>query len=213
MRTFGFTGRIRAVTQALSVLTGMVTGCAPSAGLVHIVPTDVQRVALNRPLLDTLPVQQAYCWVDSDGDVCIALHGSERVPGLSGERHFDVALVLGPIPAGVGRVYRAGFHTARARISHGLVHRRYVSLDGLVSIEGFGGRALRGRFRFKAMEQSFLVLTGWGHDRQVLCLGEFVAIPDRAAGEEILARADKGGLPRPPPPDRPVPVEGPAPPS
>jgi len=224
-----------------------LAGCAPAA-TVHIVPLNVKKINVNRPLLVTFSPNECYYWVNDRHELCVAMTGKLRgalaafaagrssapsheaaqsEPGSSQagaqsepdsshvgpiSRHqFDLSLVLEGLPAGSSRAYRASFRTARARTRDGAAHTRFASFDGVVSVWNFGERKMNGRFRFKAVQQSYNVLLGWGKDTQVLCLGEFTATHDRKQGQAVFTRTEEGALERPPPTNLPIPVEGPPP--
>ncbi|MFQ5589635.1 MAG: hypothetical protein ACE5HE_00600, partial [Phycisphaerae bacterium] len=52
-------------------------------------------------------------------------------------------------------------------------------------------------------------LSGWGRDNSVLIVGDFAAIENRRAGEQILEATEKDGMRRAEARPRPSPVHGP----
>lgn len=192
------------------------SGCAPVA-TVHVIPLNLQKINVNRPLIATFTADECYYWVNDESELCIAMTGKIRAglspagsrrPGSGPGRHeFDLSLVLEGLPAGASRAYIATFRSARSRMRNGSVHTRFASFEGVVSVWDYGSKKMGGRFRFKAVQQSFMVLLGWGRDTQVLCLGDFTAKHDRRRGEALFARTEEGALKRPPSRIRPIPLE------
>ena len=182
-------------------------GCAPAA-TVHVIPLSLQKVNINRPLIVTFSPSRCYYWINDQRELCIAMTGkigegflsAPMFAGLQGTaRHqFDLSLVLPGLPAGTARAYRVDRRTVRCRTRDGGAHTRFGSLQGVVSVWDYSRKTMNGRFRIKASQQSFMVLTGWGKDHEVLCLGEFTAKYNRTAGQAILARTEQEALKRPP---------------
>ncbi len=193
------------------------SGCAPVA-TVHVIPLNLQKINVNRPLLATFTADECYYWVNDESELCIAMTGKIKaglfstrffgIVGRPGRHEFDLSLVLEGLPAGSSRAYLATFRTARSRMRDGGAHTRFASFEGVVSVWDYGGQKMGGRFRLKAVQQSFMVLSGWWRDTQVLCLGEFTAEHDRRRGEALFARTEEGALKRPPSRRYGIPIEG-----
>lgn len=174
------------------------SGCR-GHGVVHLVPTGTARISMTKPLLVEIRPTNCYYWVTDKNQLCIAMRQIKHsLFGERGRQEFILSMVLEGVPAGVGRNYRANRRTMRAHRHKGLSHSRIASLAGIVGVWDFDQRKLRGRFRFSTKQQTYSVLTGWGSDRGVLLIGDFTAIPDRKAGEALLARTEERGMERGP---------------
>jgi len=110
-----------------------------------------------------------------------------------------MSLVLGPPPQGDGRNYRVDRNTLRAIHNAGFLHTRSASLSGLATVWDYNGKSLRGRFRINVLRQNYFVLTGWRPEVQLLLVGEFTSVADRAQGEAILRHTSEGPMARTPP--------------
>ena len=176
---------------------------------MHIIPTGPTPIPTAGPLLLELSPKECYFWTDGDDRLLLAMRAFH--PSLWGpffEREFILSLVLEEVPAVPARYYQATRRTLRARYRDGLGHTRTASLIGSVLITDFGTSRPRGRFRIKARQQDYFVLTGWGRDTLVLLVGEFEAVEERLRGERILARTEESGMERLPR-GTPIPVLGP----
>ena len=185
----------------------LVTGCTGSARL-WVVPVEPERINPRQPLVNRFDVPQAYFWTNKQQELCIVL---SRGPA-SGRRTFDLSLVLEGLPAGYGRKYRVDRRTLRAIVRQNRPPRRYASYHGIASVWLDQDRpdVLSGRFKVWANEQQYkLWMDFWTGNREVLLLGEFEAVRDRAKGEAILRRTEAEELKRGPPLGRPHPVTGP----
>lgn len=184
--------RIMVVATCAFVCVPGGFGCSGFAS-VYIVPLDARRISETEPLVVQVRPQACYYWIDGDDRLCIAMREVRSM--LRDKYHrseLTLAIVLDGPPAGSARDYRVGRDTARLRRRHGLSHTRARSRRGVVGVWDYGGRVLRGRFRFHADQQAFFVVSGWTGRRVVLCVGEFTAVHDRAAGEAILDAVAEG---------------------
>lgn len=173
-----------------------LSGCR-GHGVVHLVPTGTARISMTKPLLVEIHPTECYYWVTDENQLCIAMRQIKHsLFGERGRQEFILSMVLEGVPAGVGRNYRANRRTMRAHRHQGLSHSRIASFAGIVGVWDFDQRKLRGRFRFSAKQQTYSVLTGWRSDRGVLLIGDFTAIPNRKAGEALLARTEERGMER-----------------
>ncbi len=198
----------RSVAMLALVAVALIGSCAGRAS-VHLIPTGPTPIPTAGPLLIELSPKECYFWIDDDGRLLLAMRAHHASLWGSGfEREFILSLVLKKVPAGSARYYRATRRTMRARYRHGLGHTRAASLTGSVLVSDFGTSRMKGRFRIKAKQQSYFVLTGWGRDALVLFVGEFAAVENRIHGERILARTEESGMERLPP-GTPIPVLGP----
>lgn len=179
-----------------ALLLLVLSGCR-GHGVVHLVPTGTAKISITKPLLLEIHPTECYFWVTDENQICIAMRQHKRsLLGKWGRQELILSMVLEGVPAGVGRNYRANRRTMRAHRHKGLSHSRLASLAGIVGVWDFDRRKLRGRFRFSTKQQTYSVLTGWHSDRGVLVLGDFTAIPNRKAGEALLARTEEHGMKR-----------------
>ena len=190
----GSTNRTRIIAGVLVLLA--LSGCR-GYGVVHLVPTGTAKISMTKPLLVEIHPTECYFWVTDKDRLCIAKRQIKHsLFGARGRKEFILSMVLEGVPASVGRNYKANRRTMRAHRQKGLSHLRIASLTGIVGVWDFDRRKLRGRFRFSAKQQTFSILTGWGSDRGVLVIGDFTAIPNRKAGEALLARTEERGMKR-----------------
>ena len=194
-----------AATASATVL--LAAGCGGRTRL-WLVPVEPEKINPRRPLVSRFDLPAAYFWTNERHELCIALSRGRA----SGRRTFDLSLVLDGAPAGYGRKYRVDRRTLRAVVRRNGPPRRYASYHGIASVwlEEDDRNVLSGRFKIWANEQEYrLWMDSWTGNHEVLWLGEFRAIRDRAKGEAILQRTEVEELKRGPPLGRPRPVTGP----
>ena len=181
-----------------------LSGCAGRA-TVYTTSLDTKKIGAAGPLVVRMSPDQCYFWLNEKQELCVAMRSVN--PSLAGrrfEREFVLSLVLDEPPAGSVRQYSAGRRTMRARVRAGYSHTRAASLSGVVLVWDYGMNKLRGRFRLIAKQQAYSVLTGWRGDQRMLFVGEFNAVSNRVAGEEILRRTEEDGMERVPAPAKPA---------
>lgn len=184
--------RIALVATALITLAG----CAGSAS-VSVVPLNFQRISPTGPLIYEFAPKECYYWVSDAKELCIAMTVEKKFlrPGVNQEE-FHLSLVLEGLPAGDARTYPFNTRTVRARNRQGLSNTRFASIDGVAAVWDFGEDELHGRFEFRGLQQSYMVLMGWAYTKQVLCFGEFSARLNREKGEAILMKTEKDAMRR-----------------
>lgn len=124
-------------------------------------------------------------------------HKQSSIFGKVLSEYRSTSLVFESVPAGSARSYPVDRQTLRMKIDQGYTHLRGASLSGIAAVWDYRPRKpLRGRFRITATQQSFSILTGWSGDARVLLAGDFVAVPNEAAGRQILAETEEGALRR-----------------
>jgi len=189
----------RASIALVLTLTALcLAGCAGRAK-IHTIALGSKRISTTGPLIVRTEPEQCYWWINDEGRLCVAMRRSGRVPfGQLRGGEFLLSLDLGKPPAGTARDYKVDRRTLRMRRDAGYNHKRAASLRGIAAVWNFGRKTLKGRFRTTALRQSYLVLTGWRAEAQVLMVGEFTAVHNRKKGEAILARTEEGGATRPP---------------
>ena len=184
-------------------------GCTGHA-TVHIAPLSAKKISMTRPLIVRVEPDECYFWINDQKELWVAMRTAKRsLFGERFEREFTLSLVLDGLPAGHARQYRLRRRAMRAQNHAGYAHTRAASLLGLAVVWDFGSAHLNGRFRLTAKQQSYSVLTGWKGNHRVLFVGEFTAVHDRAAGENILERTEADGMTRPAASSKPVPIKGP----
>lgn len=182
----------------LAVLGGCASaaGCAAPAA-VTVMPVRLQKLSPTSPLLHEFRPTACYAWVNDAGELCVSMNVRKQAFRTAfDQEEFHLSLVLGPPPAGEGRTYVVTQQTVRARTRDGLTHTRFASLEGIALAWKDGPGRLSGRFQFRGIEQSYLVVMGWTNTRQILCVGEFKARWDRERGEPILRHTENDGMAR-----------------
>lgn len=206
--------RCRAIlsTTILLLLTGLpaVGGCTGS-GKVQILPLARRDLPPQEPLIQTVPVQEAYYWIDPEGKLKIAMQ--YRVNSLLGpvfDAEWALSMVLTGPPAGSERLYDIRTSEVLWIFSQGGNHQRCRSLRGVAVVEGPRNHRLRGRFQITFHQQMFTMLGGWQNASWLVTLGEFEAVRNAARGQEILAKTEMEDFDRSPPRPRMLPVSQPA---
>ena len=198
-------GRLTGLALIFALLA---TGCAGHA-TIHIVPLGAKKISMTRPLVVRVSPDECYFWVNDKHELCIGMRASTAsLLSRHFEREFVLSLLLDGLPAGSARTYHLGRQAMRAKLRAGFSHTRAASLAGLAVVWNYGKGNLKGRFRLTAKQQSYSVLRGWHGDRMVLFVGEFTAVADQAAGEEIRIRTEENGMARGPIRPKPVQVQG-----
>ena len=206
-RRYSWCLRWVAVLAGLSLLS---SGCSGVAR-VYVIPAAHDRIEAAGPLLTSYDLSDGWFWVNETDELCVVLSRQNLAdPGSPRWEAFDLSLVLGRLPAGLGRNYQVDQHTLRAAIHEGNTHRRFGSLYGTVGVwYGEDEDILHGRFRIFTKEQTYKFWRGWGGNGRALLVGEFTARRNPDRGRELLPRTDSGGLKRQPQAGTPVPVQGP----
>ena len=195
----------------MATLAGaLLAGCA-GHGSVHMVPVGGKRLNTTSPLIVKASPDECYYWVNDKQELCVAMReaGGSLLGGRF-EHEFTLSLVLAGPPAGPARHYRLSRYSLRAQNREGFVYTRSASLTGEAVVWDYDMSRLHGRFRLIAKHQSYSVLRGWHGHARVLLVGEFTAVPDRQAGERILALTEKDGMARKPSHAWPSPAKGPS---
>ena len=192
-------GHERRMSRSLVILLLGLSGCGGHA-MIHQIPMGIRKISTTGALIQKTAPDECYYWVNEAGELCVAMRKAKWSPlGKRFRSEFIASFVFEGLPARTARDYRMTQRTFRARLEAGYTHTRSASLAGIAAVWDYGQRRLRGRFRFSAKHQSYSVLTGWGANKGLLVVGEFTAVPNRRAGEKILARTEKRGLERGPP--------------
>lgn len=186
---------------AISVAAVVAAGC--SAGRVSLLSLNFQRIESTGPLIEDVRPTESYYWLNDSGQLCIAMAMRKTCfrPQVAGEE-FYLSIVLDELPADSARTYKVNSDTFRGRQRAGLSTVRFASLEGIVGVWNYGKGELRGRFQFRGLQQSYLVLMGWAYTRSLIGVGEFRARPDRKRGEALLSRTEQEAMKRRPPEQR-----------
>lgn len=180
----------------------VVTGCT-GRGEVRAVPFARSDFTRQEPLIQTVPVEEAYYWLREDGTVGVALgyHGSSLF-GRAFDADWRMSLVLEDLPAGREKLYRLGPQSARVAQSVGGDQRRARSLTGVAVLQAPRGNRLTGRFHLTVRQQQFTLLGGWSPSPYQapmwIVVGEFEAVLNATRGEAILAETEANGFDRQP---------------
>jgi hypothetical protein len=195
----------------MAALAGALSAGCAGHGLIHMVPVAGKQLTTTSTLIVKVSPDECYYWVNDKQELCIAMRetGGSLLGGRF-EHDFTLSLVLAGPPAGPARHYRLNRYSLRAQNREGLAYTRSASLTGEAVVWDYDTSRLHGRFRLIAKHQSYSVLTGWRGDARVSLVGELTAVPDRQAGERILALTEKDGMARKPSHARPRRVKKPA---
>lgn len=189
------TGVRRAALPVIVMLIALA-GCR-GGGTIHVVPLGGKSLSTDKPLIVRVEPDECYYWINDENELCIAMrHRKSSLFGRRFSRAFNLSLVLDEPPAGSARQYRVRRKAMRSRFAAGFEQTRSGSYAGLVGVWGYGTGKLNGRFRLTIKRQSYSVLVGWSANTTALMVGEFTAVPDRTAGEAIMAVTEEGGLAR-----------------
>jgi hypothetical protein len=141
----------------------------------------------GQPLIQTIPVSEAYYWVDEDGTLKIALK-YQRESLLSDllEVTSRTSLVLDGLPAGREKLYKLRRNDLMWTLSGGGSHQRLRSLKGVAVIEGSKRDRIEGRLHATIHQQKFTVLSGWKSSGLLTVVGDFAAVRNKAKGTEIF---------------------------
>ena len=160
-------------------------------------PLAIKKISDKVPLSGEFTPDRCYYWCDEESRLCIAM-AFENVSliGDYGKRSMVMSLVLGEMPAGMGRTYRVTRSTLRM-ISHAAPkHTRWASLSGIVGVWRDGDKNIRGRFRIFTKQQTFHIALGWRGGSRALAVGEFLAVPGEEKGRQILEDSEARGMER-----------------
>lgn len=194
--------RCRATRLAvLSTICLCAAGCA-GRGTVQLVPQMRSDLPPGEPLMQTVPVNEAYYWVAQDGALSVALrYRSSSLLGKAFETDWQMSLLLPDLPAGSQKLYRLSMREVRLVQSNGGDHRRSSSLTGIAVVNAPSNGTLVGRFHVLVRQQQFSVLNGWmppAYQAPVLVMvGDFTAVHQPQRGKEILAHTEEGEFGRP----------------
>lgn len=199
-------------TILLLLLTVLPTwgGCTGS-GKVQILPVARRDLSPREPLIQTLPVQEAYYWMDAEGKLKIALrYRASSLLGSAFDTKWALSMILPGPPAGPERLYDLRTSEVLWTFSQGGNHQRCRSLRGVAVVEDRRNGRLRGRFQITVHQQVFTMLGGWQNAAWLLTLGEFEAVENITRGQEILASTEMEDFDRSPPRPRTLPASQPA---
>ena len=183
-------------TLAFSLFAGstLVPGCSGRAAL-SLVFTDQGRISRNEPFVVELHAAECCYWIDGER-ISIALADESFALTEYGKKRLVASIVLDGLPAHQSRDYRLNRNSIRGKVRNGPQHVRFASLSGILALWLEEGGRIQGRLRALAKRQHFHVMLGWTGNRQVLLVGDFVAVPNRERTEELLRRSEADGLGR-----------------
>lgn len=162
-----------------------------------MISLDLRRISDKAPLSREFAPDRCYYWQDQEGRLCVAMaFENMSLIGDYGKRSMVMSLVLGEMPAGMGRTYRVTRSTLRM-IAHIVPnHTRWASLSGIVGVWREDDKQIRGRFRIFAKQQMFHIALGWRGSKRALVVGEFLAVPGEKEGRRILEDSEAKGMER-----------------
>ncbi len=199
-------------TILLSLMAGLpiMGGCAGS-GKVQILPVARRDLSPREPLIQSLPVQEAYYWIDTEGKLKIAMqYQASSLLGPVFDTKWALSMILPGPPAGPERLYDLRTSEVLWTFSQGGNHQRCRSLRGVAVVENPRNGRLRGRFQITVHQQVFTMLGGWQNAAWLVTLGEFEAVQNATRGREILEKTEMEDFDRSPPRPRTPPVSQPA---
>ncbi|GAG24041.1 unnamed protein product, partial [marine sediment metagenome] len=172
-----------------------VGGCTGWAKF-NLIPIDQGRISKSAPLIVELRAAECYYWIAGER-ISIAL-ADENISliGEWGKKSVVGSIVLDGLPAHESRDYRLDRNSIRGKLRHGPKHVRFASLSGVLALWLDGENRIKGRLRAFARQQHFNVLLGWTGNRQVLLVGDFVAVRNQERTEEIVRSSETGGMAR-----------------
>ena len=198
MCVFNFV-RMTRVRFCCLLLIGLV-GCTGS-GSVVMVPVARSDFGPQEPLVQTVPIGEAYYQVDQQGELTVGLRCHQAsLWGRILDFHWQMSIVLDGLPAGSQKLYRAGPYSVRVVQSYGGDHRRGQSLSGVAVVYAPARGRLKGRLHVTMRLQQFSPLTGWApalyRAPLIIVVGEFEAIDQPQRAGQIRARTEPEGLER-----------------
>jgi len=187
--------RVDVLVLSLAGLS-LLAGCTGRA-TVHTVPFMRKQFAPNEMLVHTVNPNEAYYWLDDDGKLNVVLKYKQgSLLGPAFEIEWLMSMVLEGLPAGSERLYELRRPAVRIVQSRGGDHRRSQSLRGIAVIYAPQGGRLKGRFHVTIQQQQFHVLQGWSRGGLMVSVGEFEAVENAIAGQEILKLTEADGFER-----------------
>ena len=177
-----------------------LAGCTGS-GSVVLVPMVRSDFGPQEPLVQTVPVGEAYYGVDRQGELTVALRCHQAsLWGRMLDFDWQMSIVLDGLPAGSQKLYRAGPYSVRTVQSYGGDHRRGQSSAGVAVVDAPARGRLKGRFHVSMRLQQFSPLTGWApvlyRAPLIIAVGEFEAIHQPQLAGQIRARTEPEGFER-----------------
>ncbi len=153
-----------------------------------------------------LEMNRCCWWQDQAGNLWVALE-QDRPPWLGSpwNMRFQLALALGPPPAGRSRDYLLSRQELRGLARFGPAQARYSSLAGIAAVYRQPQDRLRGSLRLRVVREIQQPLGNWGRSTPYLMMGTFEAVHDQLAGQRIARQIgfldEKEGAP--PAPEQP----------
>lgn len=193
---------LRAQLALFSLGAGLVvlsTGCTGS-GDIKMVPLLRADFTEREPLVQDVPVNEAYYWVENNR-VNIALRcRRESLLGPAFDYDWQASLVLDGLPAGSARLYKLKPDAMRIVETAGANQRRSRTWTGIAVIGAPERGRLKGRFHVNVRQQQFTLLGGWQpHPFQapmIVVAGRFDAVEDAKRGRAILHETEASGFER-----------------
>jgi len=191
-----FVPSIRGSTRLVLLVGCLLAGGCGGGARLSLVPIDQGRISRTEPFV--VELHAAECYYSIDGERIRIAIADENISliGEWGKQSLVWSIVLDGLPAHNARDYRLDRNSIRGKLRHGPKHVRFASLSGVLALWLDGENRIKGRLRAFAKQQHFNVLLGWTGDRQVLLLGDFVAVRNCEHTEEIVRSSETDGLAR-----------------
>jgi len=176
-----------------------VAGCRGSAD-VRVVPLMRTDFTEREPLVQQVPVDEAYYWLE-DGRLWISLR-CYRPSALGPAFAFDweMSLVVDGLPAGSARLYPLKGEAVRVVQTVGGDQRRSRGWTGVAVIHAPENGRLQGRFHCNVRQQQFTLLRGWQPSPlaapMFIVVGRFEAVENAELGRAIRDETEAAGFER-----------------
>ncbi len=192
------------VSLLLACSLSLLAGCS-GGGSVKLVPLMRSDLPDPEPLIQNVPISEAWYVLEPNGQLVIALrYHAGSLLGRAFDTDWEMSLVLDGLPAGSSRLYKLKGDTVRTVQTLGPDQRRARSWSGIAVLKAPEGGRLHGRFHFTIRQQQFTLLRGWCpplyQAPMLVCVGEFDAVENAARANEIRKATEAAGFDRPSPP-------------
>jgi hypothetical protein len=175
----------------------MCAGGCTGHGQLQSIPMVRKDLPPGQPLIQKIPIQEAYYWVDADDKLNIGLkyHATSWLNEMLNVS-CAASLVLDGLPAGREKLYQLHRNDLMWILSSGGNHQRLRSLKGVTVVEGPQYGRIKGRIHVTIHQQKFTVLDGWKSSGLLTLVGKFEAVRNKAAGEKIFSQVETEGFDR-----------------